>query len=574
MQKLLFTPFIALLLLNLGCQQTVSTNTQLGVYDTDKELEANEVMVVSAHPLASDVGTAILKQGGNAVDATIAVQFALAVVYPRAGNLGGGGFMVIRNADGSTDALDYREKAPAAANRDMYLDSLGNVVKGLSTAGHLAAGVPGTVDGMWQAHQKYGSLDWNAIIQPAITLAKNGFQLSETEAKRFNGYKENFEKYSTRPSVFTSQDSFEIGYNFVQTQLAETLERIKKQGRDGFYSGKTAVLVVEEMQRGGGIISNEDLQNYQAAWRTPIEANYKDYKIISMPPPSSGGVALVQMLKMIEDYPLSDYGFHSEQAVHLMSEVERRAYADRAKHLGDADYYDVPLEMLLDSEYLDERMADYHELLPTPSDSIEAGDFEVAMESFETTHTSVVDAAGNAVSVTTTLNGNFGCKVVVSGAGFFLNNEMDDFSAKPGVPNMFGLVGGEANAIEPGKRMLSSMTPTIVEKDGEWFMVVGAPGGSTIITAVFQTIVNVIEFDMPLYEAVQAGRFHHQWKPDEIWIEGANFPEATQTALANNGYKFRDRKRMAVIKAIQRLENGKIVGVADTRNPDDDAEGY
>ncbi len=561
------------LLFNLACQNAtpVEENT---IYEVQKEVIADSAMVVSAHPLASDVGATILKKGGNAVDAAIAVQFALAVVYPRAGNLGGGGLMVIRNADGSTDALDYREKAPAAADRDMYLDSLGNVVKGLSTTGHLAAGVPGTVAGMWQAHQKYGSLEWQELVMPAMELAKNGFQLSETEADRLNQYKKSFEEQSTRPSVFTSQDSFEVGYNLVQEQLTQTLDRILKQGHDGFYQGKTAVLIVEEMQRGGGIISHKDLIDYKATWRRPIEAAYKDYKIISMPPPSSGGVALVQMLKMIEEYPLNEYGFHSEKAVHLMAEAERRAYADRAEHLGDMDFYKVPLDMLLDKAYLDRRMSNFHETLPTPSASIAAGDFEVALESFETTHTSIVDAAGNAVAVTTTLNGNYGCKVVVSGAGFFLNNEMDDFSAKPGVPNMFGLVGGEANAIQPGKRMLSSMTPTILEKDGNWYMVLGAPGGSTIITAVFQTIVNAIEFDMPLYEAVQAGRFHHQWKPDEIWIEGGQFPAETQAALEANGYTFRDRKRMAVIKAIQRLEDGKIVGVGDTRNPDDDAEGF
>lgn len=542
-------------------------------YPIEKEAIAEKAIVVSAHPLASEVGVAILRQGGNAIDATIAIQFALAVVYPRAGNIGGGGLMVIRNADGSTDALDYREKAPNAASRDMYLDSLGNVREGLSVAGHLASGVPGTVAGMWAAHQKYGTLKWKDLIEPAIQLARNGFLLTESEVSRLNSGKSTFEKYSTQPSAFTNRDTFLLDDKFIQTELAFTLERIAQNGKDGFYKGETADLIVAEMKRGNGIISLNDLESYEAAWRKPVEATYKQYKVISMPPPSSGGIAIIQMLKMIEDYPLKDYGFHTAESVHLMAEVERRAFADRAEYLGDPDFYNVPVEKLLDKNYLKQRMSNYHETLPTPSDSI-VNAFELQTESFETTHTSVVDAMGNAVAVTTTLNSNFGNKVVVGGAGFFLNNEMDDFSVKPGVPNQFGLVGAEANAIQPQKRMLSSMTPTILEKDGKWFMVLGAPGGSTIITAVFQTIVNVIEFDMPLYQAVQAGRFHHQWKPDEIWIEGDQFPVAVRETLEQHGYIFRDLKRMAVIKAIQQLPDGKLVGVGDTRNPDDTAMGY
>ncbi len=542
-------------------------------YPIEKEVIAEKAMVVSAHPLASEVGVAILRQGGNAIDATIAIQFALAVVYPRAGNIGGGGLMVIRNADGSTDALDYREKAPSAASRDMYLDSLGNVREGLSVAGHLASGVPGTVAGMWAAHQKYGTLKWKDLIEPAIQLARNGFLLTESEVSRLNSGKSTFEKYSTQTNAFTNRDTFLLDDKFIQTELAFTLERIAQNGKDGFYKGETADLIVAEMKRGNGIISLNDLESYEVAWRKPVEATYKQYKVISMPPPSSGGIAIIQMLKMIEDYPLKDYGFHTAESVHLMAEVERRAFADRAEYLGDPDFYNVPVEKLLDKNYLKQRMSNYHETLPTPSDSI-VNAFELQTESFETTHTSVVDAMGNAVAVTTTLNSNFGNKVVVGGAGFFLNNEMDDFSVKPGVPNQFGLVGAEANAIQPQKRMLSSMTPTILEKDGKWFMVLGAPGGSTIITAVFQTIVNVIEFDMPLYQAVQAGRFHHQWKPDEIWIEGDQFPVAVRETLEQRGYIFRDLKRMAVIKAIQQLPDGKLVGVGDTRNPDDTAMGY
>lgn len=548
--------------------------TNVADYPIEKEAVAEKAMVVSAHPLASEVGVAILKQGGNAIDATIAVQFALAVVYPRAGNIGGGGLMVIRNADGSTDALDYREKAPEAASRDMYLDTLGNVREGLSVAGHLASGVPGTVAGMWAAHQKYGTLKWADLVAPAIELAQKGFLLTATEANRLNGTKNSFKKYSTQPSAFTSQDSFLLNDKWTQTDLAFTLERIAKKGKDGFYKGETADLIVAEMKRGNGIIALNDLENYEAIWRKPIEANYKQYKIISMPPPSSGGVAVIQMLKMIEDYPLKDYGFHTAESVHLMAEVERRAFADRAEYLGDPDFYEVPVAKLLDGNYLKQRMSSYHATLATPSDSVDASDFNVSLESFETTHTSVVDAMGNAVSVTTTLNSNFGNKVVVGDAGFLLNNEMDDFSVKPGVPNQFGLVGAEANAIQAKKRMLSSMTPTILEKEGKLFLVLGAPGGSTIITAVLQTIVNVIEFEMPLYQAVQAGRFHHQWKPDEIWIEGDQFPATVRDSLTQRGYTFRDVNRMAVIKAIQRLPDGKLVGVGDMRNPDDTAMGY
>lgn len=556
-----------------SCQKSTSVS-DAPIYQIDKNITEDSAMVVSAHPLASDVGATILKKGGNAVDAVIAVQFALAVVYPRAGNIGGGGFMVIRQADGMIDALDYREKAPAAANRDMYLDSAKNVVEGLSTIGHLASGVPGTVAGMWEAHQKYGNLEWTELVHPAYELAKNGFQLSVTEANRLNRFQPYFKEHNTIENAFTKQDTFLKGFNLVQSELAATLKLIEEQGKEGFYQGKTAELLVEEMKRGEGIITLEDLANYDAKWRNPITADYKNYRLISMPPSSSGGIAVAQMLKMIEDYPLSDFGFHTPESVHLMAEVERRAFADRSKHLGDSDFYEVPIEELLSDEYLASRMADYDDYYPTSSNSISGGAFEMALESFETTHTSIVDAEGNAVSVTTTLNSNYGSKVVVRGAGFFMNNEMDDFSSKPGVPNQFGLVGAEANAIQPGKRMLSSMTPSIVEKDGQLFMVVGAPGGSTIITAVFQTIINVIEFDMDLNDAVQAGRFHHQWRPDEIWIEKENFPTSVKDSLEARGYNFRELQRMAIIKAIEVLPNGDLNGVGDVRNPDDDAEGF
>lgn len=565
--------FLILLIAFHACRQNPITDNEER-YQIDQNLVEDSAMVVSAHPLASEVGADIMRQGGNAIDAAIAVQFALAVVYPRAGNLGGGGFMVIRQNDGSTDALDYREKAPAAANRDMYLDSTEQVIEGLSTAGHLASGVPGTVAGMWAAHQKYGKLAWEKLVQPAKQLAQDGFRLSPTEADRLNGFKAAFIENNTQDNVFTTQDTFLKGFTFQQNDLAQTLALIETQGENGFYEGKTAQLIVAEMERGEGIITLEDLANYEVNWREPIKVPYKNCTFISMPPSSSGGIAVAQMLKMVEKFPLSDYGFHSTKAVQLMVEVERRAFADRAQHLGDIDFYDVPIDRLLSDDYLVQRMSNFDPTRPTVSDSIAAGDFEVALESFETTHTSIVDAEGTAVSVTTTLNSNFGSKVLVGGGGFFLNNEMDDFSVKVGVPNQFGLVGAEANAIQPGKRMLSSMTPSIVEKDGKLFLVVGAPGGSTIITAVFQTILNVVEFDMDLYDAVQAGRFHHQWKPDEIWIEKDQLPANLIADLTEMGYTFRELNRMAVIKAIEVLPNGDLNGVGDSRNPDDDAAGF
>lgn len=542
-------------------------------YTIQKSTLSDTAMVVSAHPLASETGRDILKKGGNAVDAAVAVQFALAVVYPRAGNIGGGGFMVYRGADGRIDALDYREKAPKAASRDMYLDSLQNIIPGLSTKGHLAAGVPGTVDGLLQAHQKYGRLPFEELIQPAIEFARAGYQVTQTEADRLNRFQEDFRMYNEEDSPFVKRKWY-AGDVLRQEDLARTLERIRDEGRDGFYGGETARLIVEEMRSGGGLITQEDLREYRAQWRAPLTGKYKEYRIISMPPPSSGGVALLQLLEMMESYPLQEYGFHSPEAIHLMAEAERRVYADRAEYMGDMDFYPVPIDSLLDSVYLNLRMADFSPEAASQSESTVAGDFQLTKESFETTHTSIIDARGNAVSLTTTLNSNFGCKVQVDGAGFFLNNEMDDFSSKPGVPNQFGLIGAEANAIAPEKRMLSSMTPTIVEKADSVYLVLGAPGGSTIITAVFQVIVNVIEFGMPLDEAVNAARFHHQWLPDQIRLERNGFEEATKAALQDLGHELREVNRMAVIKAVQRLEDGRLYGVGDPRNPDDDAEGY
>lgn len=576
-KSLFFNRFYSLLLLTISisilfnnCQQVASEEK----IEIVQSKVSENAMVVSAHHLATKVGNDILRKGGNAIDATIAVQFALAVVYPRAGNIGGGGFMVIRTKDGKYDSIDYREKAPKASTRDMYLDSLGNVIPGLSRNGHLAVGVPGTVDGLFEVHKEYGQLDdFKELIQPAIDLAENGFLLTPMEIERLNRFKKDFQKYNSTPNPFLKETPWIEGDRLVQKELAHTLSLIRDNGRAGFYQGETADKIVAEMKSGNGIITHDDLVSYHAKWRTPLVGDYKNYKVISMAPPSSGGIALLQLLKIVEDYPLSTYGFQSKEAMHLMIEAERRVYSDRAKHLGDSDFYNVPQDSLLNKDYIQERMKDFNANKATPSDMVAAGNFAVPMESFETTHTSVVDADGNAVSTTTTLNSNYGSKVIVDGAGFFLNNEMDDFSAKPGVPNQFGLVGNEANAIEPEKRMLSSMTPTIVEKDGKLFMVLGAPGGSTIITAVFQVFINVVEFGMPLDEALFAKRFHHQWLPDVVMYENGGLTEESKQSLIDLGHSIRDVKYMALVKAVHVKPDGTLHGVGDNRS-EDHAEGY
>ncbi|MGV3761407.1 gamma-glutamyltransferase [Parapedobacter sp.] len=528
--------------------------------------------VVTAHPEASAVGLQVLKDGGNAVDAAVAVQFALAVVYPNAGNIGGGGFMVYRSAEGEFAALDFREAAPKAATTDMYLDEEGNPIVDLSLRGQLASGVPGSVDGMVKAHDRYGKLDWATLLAPAIRLAEQGFVITEMQADELNRRKENFEKYNPEGTAFVKAAEWVAGDTLVQPELAYTLTLISQQGRAGFYEGETADRIVAEMTAGNGIISHDDLKDYEAKWRNPVVSTYRGYRVVSMPPPSSGGIALISMLKSVEAYPLAQWGFQRDSTMRVMIEAERRVYADRATHLGDPDYYDVPREMLIDSAYNADRMRNINFQHASFSSDIYAGEIP-RTESEETTHFSIVDEHGNAVAITTTINGSYGSQVVVAGAGFLLNNEMDDFSVKPGAPNMFGLTGGEANAIEPGKRMLSSMTPTILEKDGGLFMVVGTPGGSTIITSVFQTILNVVDFGMDMQEAVSAPRFHHQWLPAEVAVEKDAISKPVRHALSTTGYKLVNRRAIGRVDAILVLPDGKLQGGADPRG-DDVAVGY
>lgn len=541
--------------------------------NTPKGVIAQNAMVVSAHPEASRIGLEILKKGGNAFDAAIATEFALAVCLPVAGNIGGGGFMVFRKANGEIGALDYREKAPAQAKRDMYLDKAGNPIEGLSLLGHLACGVPGTVDGMVKIHQRYSSLVWKDLVQPAIDLARNGVVLTEREAEGLNRNRESFLKYNTYTPHLVAAQTWKKGDIIKHEDLAKTLERIRDYGRDGFYAGQTAFLIVRELQKRGGIISLQDLQNYQAVWRRPLTSNYKGHRIITMCPPSSGGIGILQMLGMLESYDLKKMGWNTTKTVQLMAEAERRFYADRANYLGDADFFPVPVDNLIDKKYLRSRFKDFSFAKASKSSETKFGTFN-SQESEETTHYSIVDAQGNAVAITTTLNGGYGSKVVVEGAGFLLNNEMDDFSIKPNTPNYYGAVGGEANAIEPNKRMLSSMTPTIVEKNGKLLMVVGTPGGTTIITSVFQVMLNVIEHGYGIQEAVNAKRFHHQHLPDEIFVEDDNtFSTQTKAELEKLGYKIIKRGAIGRVDAILRLPDGTLEGGADPRG-DDKAVGY
>lgn len=518
--------------------------------------------VSSAHPLASEAGMNILKQGGNAVDAAIAVQLALAVVYPEAGNIGGGGFMVAQLSNGQSLAIDFRETAPAAAGKDMYLDKDGQAQTNLSQQGHLAAGIPGTIAGLFTAHA-HAKLPFKKLIAPAILLAEKGFSITEAEARGLNNHKERFSRNNSVLPVFVKEIPWKKGDTLIQKDLAETLKRIRDNGMAGFYEGKTAALIAAEMQRGKGIITEEDLRDYRAVKRTPARFDYKGNTILTMPLPSSGGVLLPQMMKMAELFPLKQYGFHSVRAIHTMTEIERLAYADRAQFLGDADFYPVPVAALTADSYIRKRVA----LIPEDkAGNSTATGHGIPVEKEETTHLSVLDNEGNAVAVTTTLNGSYGSGTVVAGAGFLLNNEMDDFSIKPGVPNMYGAVGAEANAIAPGKRMLSSMTPTIVLKNNRPFIVTGTPGGTTITTSVFQTLLNLLEFELSPEDAVNAPKFHHQWLPDEIQIE-PGFPDTVLNKLKMMGHRFQPKKAIGRTELIV-WKDGKITAVADKRGDD------
>ena len=538
----------------------------------NRGLIAKKAMVVSAREEASKIGIEILKQGGNAFDAMMATDMALAVTYPYAGNLGGGGFLVYRLADGTKGALDYREKAPLAASKDMYLDEQREVIKNLSTVGSMAVGVPGTVAGIFEAQKRFGKLHVTKLLKPVIALARKGYVVTQKQEKRFAKYDSIIRAVNGKEVLYNNK--LRAGDTVKNLKLAETIERISVNGRDEFYKGETAKLFVAHLKSQGGIITLDDLAKYKAKWRDPITFQYDDLTITSMSPPASGGICLGQIMKMIEPYDLKDYGHNTLKTIQVLTEAEKRAYADRSYYLGDPDFVDIPIETLMSDVYLQHRMKDFSFQTPTPADSISHGKI-IGFESDETTHYSIVDQFGNAIAVTTTLNGAYGSKLYCEELGFFLNNEMDDFSSKPGQPNYFGLLGAEANSIAPEKRMLSSMTPTIVEKDGEFYMSLGTPGGSTIITSVLQTLLNVHEFGLTMQEAVDAPRFHNQWLPDEIRMEPNSFDEDLIKQLEALGYIVNQTRTPVIgkVDGILMLEDGTMEGGADKRG-DDTAVGF
>lgn len=561
-----FIRIYAFLFLFVSCKTTIKTPPQ------ERGLVTQNAMVVSAREEASKIGSDILSKGGNAFDAMIATELALAVAYPFAGNLGGGGFMVYRKSNGDIGSIDYREKAPLAATKNMYLDESGNVIPDKSTQGAMAVGIPGTVAGVFAVHEKFGSLPIEDILKPVIELAQRGVVVTQKQEARLKHYQPLFKKINKDSIVFDRH--WKTNDTIKYPALAKTIERLMLNGKDDFYKGESAKVLVKFIQENGGIITEEDMAKYEAKWRTPIVFQYDDLKIISMSPPSSGGVCLAQIMKMIEPFDLHKFGHNSVKSIQVITEAERRAYADRSHYLGDPDFVKIPIDILISKPYLTNRMSGFSFKKATRSQDISHGAIQIT-ESDETTHYSIIDQFGNAISATTTLNGAYGSKLYCSELGFFLNNEMDDFSSKSGVPNMFGVTGGEANSIAPQKRMLSSMTPTIVEKNGKLLMSLGTPGGSTIITSVLQTILNVHEYNMTMQEAVNAPRFHHQWLPDDIKMEPKLFSITTINKLRKLGYIINEKDSPVIgkVDGILVLKDDSLEGGADYRG-DDTAVGF